>query len=288
LYSRWKFTSIGADDIAATLAYIFYVGLVVATLKAMDYGLGIRVADVNYLKDGINLQKCGFSSLVLYPVSLGFVKLSILLFLSRVVPETSSWKLRIYFLAAFVVCLEIAFTLVLAFQCRPVAYYWDKELEGTCINQHAFYYVEASINIGTDVVILSIPWLIFSSLRVPRQKKYALLAICSVGVFTLVTSIIRLPFLYSVNHSGDPTWAVVDVVNWSIAEVGSAITTSSIPPIRPLITHIFPKRICSTDNTNTSSDGLSSFPLSIISIPRYRAGRERSKSYDEIHGGRDI
>ncbi len=34
---------------------------------------------------------------------------------------------------------------------------------GTCINQVAFYYVDASMNIITDLLILMIPGLVFSS-----------------------------------------------------------------------------------------------------------------------------
>lgn len=110
-------------------------------------------------------RQCGFSSQVLYPASQGFTKLSILLFLARVVPSTSRWRKRIWTIAAFVVCQEMAFTITLFLQCRPTSYYWDKAMNppGTCINQPAFYYVDASINICTDLVILSLPWFIFSS-----------------------------------------------------------------------------------------------------------------------------
>ncbi|OCL12107.1 hypothetical protein AOQ84DRAFT_285875, partial [Glonium stellatum] len=170
LYSRWKFSYIGKDDIMIIIAYILYVGLIIATIFATKYGLGIHIWD------------CGLSSQLLYPATLGCIKFSILLFLSRVVPSSSPWKKRIYWIAAFVVCEETTFTLALFFQCRPLRYYWDKEIKGTCFNQPAFYYVDASVNICTDLMILSLPWMIFSSLKVPRRKKYALLAICSVGV----------------------------------------------------------------------------------------------------------
>ncbi|KAF2464124.1 uncharacterized protein BDR25DRAFT_243464, partial [Lindgomyces ingoldianus] len=162
IISRLKFSYIGADDIAIAIAYILFIGLIVATVFATKYGLGIHIVDVDYPKTGVSMQKCGFSSQVLYPASQGFTKLSILLFLSRVVPSTSPWKKRIWTIAAFVVCQETAFTITLFLQCRPTPYYWDKSLTGTCINQPAFYYVDASINILTDLMILSLPWLIFS------------------------------------------------------------------------------------------------------------------------------
>jgi hypothetical protein len=62
------------------------------------------------------------------------------------------------------------------------------------------------------------------------------LAPCS----TLISSIIRLPYLHGLNQSKDPTWDVPNIATWSIAELGSAITLTSIPAIRPLFAHYFP------------------------------------------------
>ncbi|KAF2183036.1 hypothetical protein K469DRAFT_539100, partial [Zopfia rhizophila CBS 207.26] len=160
LVSRHKFSYIGPDDIAILIAYVLFIGGIIATLVAMQYGLGIHIWDVDSSRV-ISMQKCGFASQVLYPPSLAFTKLSILLFLSRVVPVTSSWKKGIWAIVAFVVCQETAFTITLVLQCRPTTFYWDKSIDGTCINQVAFYYVDASVNIFTDVVILALPWMIF-------------------------------------------------------------------------------------------------------------------------------
>ncbi|KAF2204470.1 hypothetical protein GQ43DRAFT_437893 [Delitschia confertaspora ATCC 74209] len=296
LYARWKFSYIGADDMLALVAYTLFLGLIIATFMAMKYGLGVHILDVDYAATGQQLQKCGFTSQLLYPASQGFVKLSILIFLSRVIPGTSPWKKRIYALAAFVLVQEIAFTFALLLQCRPIAFYWNKDLKGTCIEQPPFYYVDAAINITTDVMIWSLPWIIFTSLRVPRRKKYALLAICSVGVFTLITSIVRLPFLHNLNQNVDPTWDIVDIATWSIAELGSAITTTSIPPIRPLISLFFPKFLRSTEqasdpytytgSTTTPSRSRHSHTLiSLASIPKGKSSER--KNYTEIHAGMD-
>ena len=59
---------------------------------------------------------------------------------------------------------------------------------------------------------------------------------------TLISSILRLPYLHGLNQSSDPTWSVVNIVMWSLAELGSAISLSSIPAIRPLYAHIFLKK----------------------------------------------
>ncbi|KAF2464123.1 uncharacterized protein BDR25DRAFT_243382, partial [Lindgomyces ingoldianus] len=122
-------------------------------------------------------------------------------------------------------------------------------------------------------------------LQVPRRKKYALLAICSVGCFTLITSIIRLPFLHDLNKSTDPTWGVTDVATWSIAELGSAITTASIPTTRPLISWIFPKfRLTSSGPSQDETRPPNSYALSsVVSGTK----RRDINTYTEIHAGKD-
>jgi hypothetical protein len=107
--------------------------------------------------------QCGFTSQVLYPPALGVIKLSIILFLLRVLPPDHSWTKRLYALAAWVVSSETAFTIALFLQCRPLNFYWDKTVEGTCFDQPKFYYVDAALNMATDVVILALPWFIFRS-----------------------------------------------------------------------------------------------------------------------------
>lgn len=109
------------------------------------------------------LWQCGFASQVLYPASLGVIKLSIILFFVRVLPPDHVWRKPLYGIAAWVVASESAFTVALFLQCRPLNFYWDKTVEGTCFDQPKFYYVDAALNMATDLVILSLPWLIFRS-----------------------------------------------------------------------------------------------------------------------------
>ena len=109
-------------------------------------------------------MQCGFTSQVLYPASLGIIKLSIILFFIRVLPPDHNWRKPLYGLAAWVATSEAAFTVALFLQCRPLSFYWDKTVEGgTCFDQPKFYYVDATLNMVTDLVILALPWFVFQS-----------------------------------------------------------------------------------------------------------------------------
>jgi len=67
----------------------------------------------------------------------------------------------------FICTEQSAFIIGLFLQCRPINYYWDKSVEGTCFNQQAFYYADAGFNLATDIIILSLPWVLFRSTRDP-------------------------------------------------------------------------------------------------------------------------
>ncbi|KAK3942609.1 hypothetical protein QBC46DRAFT_379528 [Diplogelasinospora grovesii] len=257
LYSRWRFTSIGKDDILIVVAFILYSGLTVATVYGIEFGLGLHVWDVPK-ETAVLMQKCGFTSQVMYPPMLGVIKVSILLFFIRILPVVHDWKVPLRWFAVFIALEESAFMTALFLQCRPIYYYWDKSTEGTCFNQTAFYYVDGGINMATDLCILLLPWLIFRDLKFSRKTRYSVIALCSAGVFTLISSTLRLPYLLQLNKSSDPTWQVPDVVIWSIAEVGSAISFSSVPAIKPLAMFLYRglREATSGENTQRKSSGV--------------------------------
>ena len=90
--------------------------------------------------------------------------MSILLFFIRVLPPDHKWIKPLYGLAVWVVTSESAFTIALFLQCQPLNFYWDKTVEGgACFDQPKFYYIDAALNMATDLVILSVPWFVFRS-----------------------------------------------------------------------------------------------------------------------------
>ncbi len=114
--------------------------------------------------------------------------------------------------------------------------------------------------------------LLYPDLNVSKRRKYVVVAICSLGVFTLIATVLRFPYLHDLNQSTDPTWSVPNIVVWSIAELGSAITLSSIPAIRPLYAHIFQKH--SKKNTSSSESGGTN-----VEIPDQRPRRPRRDNF---------
>lgn len=69
------------------------------------------------------------------------------------------------------------------FQCKPVDFFWNKanHSDGQCISQGIFYTSTAAITIFTDVVVLAIPFWIFTGLNMNIRVKVAVMAIFLLG-----------------------------------------------------------------------------------------------------------
>lgn len=67
------------------------------------------------------------------------------------------------------------------FNCIPVNAFWDSSAGGHCIPKGFLWYFNAGMNIGTDLVILSMPIPVLSHLRLARRQKVGLFLIFATG-----------------------------------------------------------------------------------------------------------
>ena len=66
--------------------------------------------------------------------------------------------------------------------CRPIAYTWDKSIDGTCGNATQAYEAVGIINLITDLAIIILPMPLLWQLQLPLAKKVALTAIFGIGI----------------------------------------------------------------------------------------------------------
>ncbi|KAH8704041.1 hypothetical protein BGW36DRAFT_355420 [Talaromyces proteolyticus] len=96
------------------------------------------------------------------------------------------------------------------------------------------------MRIASDLIILVLPMPVLKSLQLPRQQNIALMAVFAVGIFVVVTTIIRLRSLLVISKSSDPTYDVIGTVTWSAIECNVAIICVCRPPIKPLLSRYIP------------------------------------------------
>ena len=142
-------------------------------------GVGRHVSEVE--KDDPALitgwAKGIFAVELIYLTSVALPKLSVLSFYLRIFTTRGS---RIFAQAAIALFSVnwAAFMVACFFQCRPLAFWWDKTIEGgSCFNVQAFYRAMCVPNLFTDLVVMLLPMQPILKLKLQLFKKIALLVI---------------------------------------------------------------------------------------------------------------
>jgi hypothetical protein len=66
--------------------------------------------------------------------------------------------------------------------CRPLNYFWNKTVDGTCGDQNAAYLSIAVIELVNDFVIVILPMPVLWKLQMPAKKKMAISALMGMGL----------------------------------------------------------------------------------------------------------
>jgi hypothetical protein len=161
------------------------IGETAATYMFMKTNfIGIHIKDVPL--PGTYPERPGeiwnFAVQVLYNPILALVKTSVLVFLLRLGGQKPGVRYAIHALNFFNIALMVAIFLTVIFQCTPIAYNWDKTIEGArCIKPGNFYLVTAALTIFTDVLVLALPIWIFADLKMQLKMKIAVICIFLLG-----------------------------------------------------------------------------------------------------------
>ena len=128
------------------------------------------------------MKKTFYVSIILYNASLMSVKITFLLQYYRVFAVR---KMRIVVLTALALisCWSLSQLLVTTFNCNPIPKFWTPDMDGTCIPNLPFWYINAAGNIITDIAIFVLPLPALGSLNLRSTQKYILIGIFSLGFF---------------------------------------------------------------------------------------------------------
>lgn len=76
---------------------------------------------------------------------------------------------------------SISQILVQTFVCTPIASFWDKSVNGTCIPNYPQWYINAAGNIFTDLLVLLLPLPAIAKLKLAKGQKLVLVGIFCLG-----------------------------------------------------------------------------------------------------------
>lgn len=119
---------------------------------------------------------------ILYNPILALVKSSVLIFLSRLFGQKDWIRRFLLWLNVANISQMVAVFFAITLQCLPIAFNWDPTIRGgRCVDRRVLFISTAVFNIVTDLLILGLPLWVFSSLKIPKRTKIALLFVFLLG-----------------------------------------------------------------------------------------------------------
>ncbi|KPM35934.1 hypothetical protein AK830_g10642 [Neonectria ditissima] len=120
----------------------------------------------------------------------------------------------------------VVVTVVVFTECRPFRLYWQVVPDpGSCVEAQVELFVMASLNIFTDVMLLTFPFLLFTHFKTSWKLKLRLFALFTLGVFIIIITIVRLPITRD-NRESQPDRSV-----WTSTELFVATLVVNAPTV---------------------------------------------------------
>ncbi|KAK5653716.1 hypothetical protein OQA88_8747 [Cercophora sp. LCS_1] len=254
---RWHWD----DTLIVFAAFFVVINSIVNSLQTRN-GLGLHIVDVPSLNDFQLYSIAG--STTSYNLATMCVKASVLLYYLRF-PSSRAFRYATY--SVLVVSVGYTFTgfLAFAYSCTPIEYYWDKSIDGKCIDSSAALLARAILNVATDACILLLPiWLLWP-LRLSCGRKLGVTVVLMAGGFVFIASVLRLVAFFTDKplQAADLTWHYVKNTNWCLIEVWSGVFCACLPGLKCVYSYHFPG---ASRNKNRGNRRMGSL-LSMIRIP---------------------
>ncbi|PYI26787.1 hypothetical protein BP00DRAFT_450878 [Aspergillus indologenus CBS 114.80] len=251
--SRSLTISIKWDDWFCLLALIFAYGFLCTT--ALVATVGHSGYHITQYTDPLVLEKffqITLANNVIYNVSVGLTKISILLFYQRIFAINKTFLLCTWVIAGLSVgaCLAAVFGLI--FSSNPVEAQWKYWMPSTTIHNKSFWIAMGIVNILLDATILALPQPVVWRLHQTRRRRILLSLVFSLGGFVCVASIIRLIYMATVDIT-DLTYTFVTPGIWTMVEMNMSIICACLPVIPNLVQHVRTSRSTVGASTGWSS-----------------------------------
>ncbi|GJP91723.1 putative integral membrane protein [Aspergillus niger] len=307
--SRSLTLSIKLDDWFCLLALIFSYGLLCTTALVTTVGhAGIHITQY---KDPLVLERyfqITLADMVIYNVSVGLTKISILLFYRRIFSINKSFLFCNWVVTGLSSGACIAAVFGLIFSSDPVDAQWKFWEPSTTIHNKSFWIAMGAVNILLDVTILILPQPVVWRLKQTRRCRIMLSLVFSLGGFVCVTSIVRLVYMATIDVTdltctcspsffGRPSTLTTPLFRqdtftvsgiWTTVETNMSIICACLPMIPSLFQHIRESR--STKGASTGWCGITRLrpfhswkSLSgILGSVRYHAVGSKQELYNDV------
>ncbi|KAL8868570.1 MAG: hypothetical protein Q9174_004905, partial [Haloplaca sp. 1 TL-2023] len=168
----------GVDDFLIIVALILTYGLNINIGIAVHYGFGKHqlMLSLDHIKKFLLND---WTVQIMFASAISVTRLSLLVFYHRLFP-VRRFTIVAVIMGVILIAWWISFLFAIIFSCIPVAFFWDKSIIGSCVNEHTLSWGVTGSELAVNIIllVLPIPWL--WDLRLALTKKLAL-----IGVFLL-------------------------------------------------------------------------------------------------------
>ncbi|KAI1463532.1 uncharacterized protein F4812DRAFT_242767 [Daldinia caldariorum] len=181
---------------------------------------------------GSQIQLAGWSS---YSVLLWSLKASLLVFYMRLTAGLNrTYLIRIYIGFGLLIASFMVVLLNLYLGCRPFHKNWQIYPDPGNVCQPAIsnqvIWVYLSMNVTTDLYLISIPVPMLWQSSLKPAKKFGLIVLFSGGLFVVACAILRCALIVT-----DPVNGAQLAGSWAVRETFVAVITTNLPMVFPLI-----------------------------------------------------
>ncbi|ESZ91556.1 hypothetical protein SBOR_8057 [Sclerotinia borealis F-4128] len=241
---------IGADDWAVVIAALCSIIYNSCTIAQSRWGLGLPLA----LRPLVNLNTysvVNYAGRPFYMMGILGFKVSLCFSYLRILSMGQpKYRLLVWFVMILCILGHLAGTFVLIFNCNPVQRSWHPATNpGTCLPVGPLFLGLAITSIVFDVIIFFLPIPFLYGLRMDKRRKFGIIAVFALGIFTTVCSIMRMTEIPVIaTGSGNSTMLVL----WGNIELNVGIILTCMPVLAPLF-KVFSKKLISSGKTSGSN-----------------------------------
>jgi hypothetical protein len=126
---------------------------------------------------------------IVYFTSVALPKLAIVVLYLRVFNWKGGMRVTALVLLAILAATGLSLIITACFQCRPLAYWWDRTIPGgTCIDVQLFFHAQSVPGFVLDFFIMALPLKTIWGLKMPTPKRVALMMIFLVASLSVSIS----------------------------------------------------------------------------------------------------
>ncbi|GKZ46367.1 hypothetical protein AbraIFM66951_009300 [Aspergillus brasiliensis] len=227
LYTRLILTrKAGWDDFFIVLSLLSAIVCSGLAQTGVHYGLGKHMADIPNAEWKIEAFKYTVIAPNFSMVSTTTGKLSVAVFLLRLMGKTASPAKRwfLYIFSVISIAWNVLAIVAIMGYCRPAEKIWRPEVPGSCFSlkfQLIAGISQASFNAFADLTLALFPIIIFWSVQLPWKMKLGVIGVMGAGILAAAATLVKAVLLKSLPAHSDITWSWADITTWYSIELST-------------------------------------------------------------------